>query len=178
MSRTVRTGFDKLVDAHHMWMIYVRRDMRYPCDCYNPETLESDFICTECYGTNYKVSLHKVKARKMIAGRVQRLGRAAETTQPGILGEYDAVVYLKRCVYPKQSDRILIVEWDRPLSQVPILGKPIRLKEIYRIGVAKDDTEDEVSFFTTYCENLIFDFNLMEQQLRAEPLVPVLDNNA
>lgn len=159
----LRQGFNEFVGLHPQWLVYVRRDLKYPCTyCYDPTTKSPDPTCQECYGLGYVVQYEKHACRRVITAQ-----SAQSPIEPfGYLSKYRTIIYEPRYYYPKSKDVFLEVEWDTEIDNIEIYGKPITLIHAYQVDEQVAFQEDEVTYIGCGCDTYDFNIDDMEKWLR------------
>lgn len=171
----LRTDINSILDDHPRWFLYVRRDLRFPCSCFDPATKEGNSEHMECLGTGYKISLAKFKSREVVRGRANALSNSDSLLAPGFLLDYPQTFYCKRELYPKELDRIVSVEWDVDNKYIAKRGTPIRIDIVSQIGLVNNMMEDELSAFAIYCKSLSVNVDIYQKVLSGLRGIPVID---
>lgn len=162
INKPLRAGFDKLIDDHPHYLVYVRRDMKYPHpDCYLPDTKSPDPSCADCFGLGYYVQFEKHKCRRALAVRDVQ----APVEEFGYLAQYKYVVYTPRYYYPKRKDLYLEVEWDVSPRYIEDAGRPTNIIHAYQITESLAQLEDEVTYTCSGCDTYDFTVQQMENWL-------------
>lgn len=155
--RHIRTGFNSFVNRHPHFLVYIRRNLKYPHgDCLLTDTMSPTPECSVCFGTGYAVQYEKHKCRRVWVAKTSD----EEVSIPGILSKYQVIVYTPRYYYPKTQDLYIEVEWDRPISEIETYGRPTSVVAIHRVDAIATMMEDEVSYFAVGVEP----FNMNQTQ--------------
>lgn len=140
---TLASRVADFVDRHGSWLIYVRRDTRYPhADCYLSDTKSPDPKCEVCFGIGYKIQLEKHKVRRSVAFKEMNSPNAPF----GYQGEYNAQIHSRRDYNQRQLDLYFEVEWDVSLDQIEQYGRPTRIVDSYQIDETKTAMESGVTY--------------------------------
>lgn len=162
-STSLRTGFNKFIDKRPNWMVYVRRDPRYPSSTsYDPHSMSPDTDDPATFGMGYKVQYEKHAVRRVV--------RASDAQSPmeefGYLAKFKTIIYTPRYYYPKSKDLYLEVEWDVDWRDVELYGKPISIVNAFQIDEPIAFREDEVTFFGCGCDTYNFTIGDQEKWLK------------
>lgn len=136
-----------------MWLVYIRRDTRYPSpSSYDPTTLSPDTDDQSTFGMGYQVQYEKHAVRRVI-----RAGTAQSPMEEfGYLAKFRTVIYTPRYYYPKSKDIYIEVEWDQEPPLIEQYGKPIRIINAYQVDEAIAFEDSEVTFFGCGCDTYNF----------------------
>lgn len=141
----LREELARLFDEYSHNIVYVRRDERFRCDCYNERSGEPSADCHKCFGTGYAVQLEKVRTRRNISAVPETLIGTNKLKEVGNLAPTAYVYYLEHDVQPKQDDYILEVIWSSK-------GMPLHIKEKHLISAVepKFGYQGRVEFYQVY----------------------------
>lgn len=141
----IRKDLSNFLEKYGHYVIYIRRDMRYRCECYSERNGgQAYFDCPKCFGTGYIVTIEKIKTRRNISSVPESLVRSRKSYEPGQVAAKAYVYYMEHHVKPKEGDLILEVEWKN--------GVPMQILEKNMISVAdpKQGIEGRVEFYEVY----------------------------
>jgi hypothetical protein len=156
----LREGFNSFINRRPNWMVYIRKDIRYPSPVsYDPHTLSPDTDDPTTFGLGYAVQYEKHAVRRVI--RVKSAESPME--EFGYLAKFQTVIYCPRYYYPKSKDIYLEVEWDVELPYIEQYGKPIRIVNAFQVDEQIALKEDEVTYFGCGCDT--YNFTIGDQDL-------------
>ena len=159
-STALRESFNSFITDHPMWLVYVRRDTRFPSPTsYDPSTRSPDTDDRTSFGMGYSVQYEKHAVRRVI--------RAGAAQSPmdlfGYLAKFRTVIYTPRYYYPKSKDLYLEVEWDVEPPLIEQYGKPIRIINAYQVDEAIGFSDGEIVFFGCGCDTYNFTIGDLEE---------------
>jgi len=139
--------FENFINNYAHWIIYIRQNLEFPCpDCYSEISNEGSGLCPTCYGTGHVITLERIPVRFRRFSLTHDAGLAQ-----GIMSDFDMLVYFKQTAYPKQTDLVLEVEWNVPISSIESQGQPTSIIHVYRLKELEAYREEELSFFVGGC---------------------------
>lgn len=143
----IREAFDSFIEKYGHDVIYVRRDLKFRCNCYVERSGEHQSICNKCLGTGYDVQIERVRVRRNIVTVPESLVGLQTHAQQGVFTPKAYVYYISEKIQPKDTDLILEVEWSA-------LKKPKRIIQRHVISVAEPKQGDQgrVEFYQVYCK--------------------------
>ena len=149
----LRGGFNDFVGDHPNWMVYVRRDMKYPSPtAYDPHNNSPNTSDQESFGLGYKIQYEKHAVRRVV--------KATDASAPiesfGYLAQFHTVIYTPRYCYPKKKDLYIEVEWNVRWEDVEVYGKPIKIVNAFQVDDAISFREDEVTYMACACNEYNF----------------------
>lgn len=156
-------------------LFYVRRDKNAHCPlCWDPVSNqpESPRQCIECYGTGHVVRVERHIGRYMSESTPGRLSQSYNQQEPGKLYTTLRSVFLKPAAQPGLDDIIIRVsQWNRAVV------RPISVTQILVIKEVEDMRQEqgELAFFKTYSETLSINRDLIQDKIRKEDNVLVID---
>jgi hypothetical protein len=141
----VRKRIKDLFDQYSHDVVYIRRDLRFRCECYVERSGEPSAKCPKCFGSGYVVKIQKLRARRNIttstafpsANQVEEAGRMSPKTY---------VYYFEHDAKPEANDLILEVIWD--ISGVP---RYIKEKNLISAVEPKFGFKGRTEFYQVYC---------------------------
>ncbi len=142
----IRSDISKLFDSYAHNVIYIRRDLRFRCDCYSERSGESAVGCNKCFGTSYVVKLEKTRVRRKLNSVPESLSNLRSESGFGALYPNQYVYWVEWTVQPKAGDLILEVEWDKE-QKVPL---SILQKHFISVGEPLFGNNGRVEFYTVY----------------------------
>jgi hypothetical protein len=131
---------EDLIDTYGVYVVYLRRDTRYRCTCWQENTEEIDRTHSDCWGTGYKVYVEKHRALRHKVMPTTQKEYAIPPTILGLLQQQGLYFYMKRGAWPKALDRILYVEWNVGQEDVPQMGRVTRLVDTNEINSSEPIT--------------------------------------
>jgi hypothetical protein len=143
--RDLRKDLAKLFDTVSYPIIYVRRDLRFRCECYSERSGESRADCPRCFGTSYHVTIEKHRTRRHPNAVPLSLSGVNQLAPAGMLLPKAYIYYFEYQVNAQDSDLILEVEWDDQEN-------PVSIKEKQMISLSEPKTgfEGRVEFYHVY----------------------------
>lgn len=156
---TLSSDVTDFINRRPIWMLYARRDLRFPCiTCYDPTTNSPKKDCPDCLGTGFSLKVERHKTRL----DMQVLPNTNQLSMPGYLPSYPVVIYTPRDNYPKREDLYFEVEWDVDLPFIGEEGRPARVLNTYRIAMLAVFRQDEVTYFGCGCNVYDLDIEFLE----------------
>lgn len=150
------------VDKHSMWMIYLRRDERFP----DPDAYLSD---SRSGDPNNKLSLEMGYTFQLEKHPVRRVIQASSMYSPnsgvGFLGQYTNLIYTSRALHQKQTDLYFEVEWDVPQAQIRDYGRPVRVIQCYQVDETSITAESDITYRVCICQQYDFSKTDLEKRL-------------
>jgi len=160
--RKMRSGFNDLINDHPHFLIYVRRNLKYPHgDCFLSDTKSPSPDCSTCFGTGYKVQYEKHKCRRVLNAKSTQ----EQLMDPGYMSKYQVIIYTPRYYYPRAGDLYLEVEWDVSIPYIESIGRPVNVIKVHRVDDAVAMMEDEVTYFAVGAIPYNFDGKNLENWL-------------
>jgi hypothetical protein len=159
---------EDLIDTYGVYLVYLRRDTRYRCSCWQENTEEIDRAHPDGGGTGCKVYVEKRKALRYKAMATTQKEYAIPDTLIGLLPQYGFYFYFKRGAWPRALDRILAVEWNVKQDDVLQMGRVTNLLDVHEIQSADAITYTEGVAVAHECavHNLEGTHELYEEWLR------------
>lgn len=155
----IRGGIQEFIDRHGIWMLFVRRDLRYPSPLFEASQKSPNADEQFAFGAGTKVQYEKHKVR-----RVQVAGSAQSPIEKfGYLAKFRTIIYCPRYYYPKSKDIYMEVEWDTPLDMIEQYGKPTKVINAFQVDEALFFKEDEVSYIACGCDTYNFDIETLNK---------------
>jgi hypothetical protein len=148
------------IAEHPVWLLYARRDLRFPCTaCWDPmsHSPRNKQLCPNCIGLGYKVLLERHMTRFVIRGNPA----GAPLLGPGYVTDYPVTVHARADECPRPQDIYVEVEWNAPIDQIGVNGRPTRVLHCYMVDMAAPMRQDTLSFFTSGCTPYDFDFDFL-----------------
>ena len=154
----LRKGLNSFVNRHPNWMVYIRKDSKYPSpDSYDPRSNSPNTYDQATFGLGYKAQYEKHAVRRVV--------RAADAQSPieeyGYLAKFKVVIYTPRYYYPMSKDLYLEVEWDVEWQDIEVYGKPISIVNAFQVDEAISFREDEVTYMGCGCDT--YNFTISDQ---------------
>jgi len=154
----LKSGFNSFIGKHPQWVVYVRRDTRYPSvTAYDPRSNSPDTDDQTSFGLGYKVQYEKHAVRRVI--------KASDAESPmeefGYLAKFKTIIYTPRYYYPRSKDLYLEVEWDTEWEDIELYGKPINVINAFQVDEAISFNENEVTYIGCGCDT--YNFTVGEQ---------------
>lgn len=138
----IRAALDEVIKAYGHYIIYVRRDLKFRCECYSHKNGEANAKCKKCLGTGYAVAFERIKVRSVVAA-----SPSSEVLVPaGTKVTPTTIYYVPERYHPKDGDLILEVEWDESLV------KRIRKKHFISVADPKLGLEGRIEFYQVHCK--------------------------
>jgi hypothetical protein len=165
------------IHEYPIWMIYVRRDLRFPCTaCYDIRRKStSNSRCPNCFSTGYNVVFERQEVRLVKHQVPPNQGRQGIiASDPGFLGNYGTAVYVPRIYKPnikKRGDLYLEVDWTSSIKDIPRIGYPASLITAYEVQMAVVFRESQNSYYGCGCSTYEFDHEWLEEDLIGKPLL-------
>ena len=160
--------FLNLLDRFGRYSIYVRRDDRFLCSCWNPDTKEADPHHTLCLGTGHKIQVERFLSILQISmPAIQQ--EFAQTPSPiGIMGPIGTVIFLERGAWPRVNDLIFEVEWDCERDSVLNYGRVARLVDSYTLQSIDriSDSKGEIIVHKCYSHTIDSSYQWYEDALK------------
>lgn len=144
--RDLRKDLSNLFDKYAHNIIFIRRDLRFHCECYVERSGESKADCPRCFGTGHQVRIEKHRTRRVINAIPETLSGAQASSGLGKITPKAYKYYLEHFVEPKDGDMILEVEW---VNQMPAR---IIQKNLISVAEPKQGFEGRVEFYQVYCK--------------------------
>jgi hypothetical protein len=143
----IRAEVKKILENYGHYVLYLRRDLRLKCDCYQENAETADPNCPLCFGTGYKVSIEKILARRQSSSNNSTVPNNLLNQSAGKFYNNPMIYYLPYQVNPKNGDLIIEVKW---MNQ-----KATGIKEKHFITNVQDKRgiNGSVMFFQVYCQN-------------------------
>lgn len=155
----LRHGFESFVARHPFYMVYVRKDVRYPhSECYLSDTKSPDTSCQECFGLGYKAQFEKHSCRRVLVPREVQ----SPIEEYGYLTKHRCIVFTPRYYYPKSKDLYLEVEWDVEPNKIETYGRAVKIVTAFQVDEIVAMSEDEVTFCAAKCDT--YDFTKQQMQ--------------
>lgn len=142
----IRKQIGDLFDTYSHDIVYVRRDIRFRCECYVERSGEPTTDCPKCFGTGFAVKIEKFRTRRKIASIPETLIGVNQGFEYGSLVPTAYVYYLENTAKPDADDLILEVVWDAN-------GVPRKIKEKNVISAVDPmlGYKGRVEFYQVYC---------------------------
>jgi hypothetical protein len=158
------------INLHPNWLLYVRRDTRFPClGCWDPEARSAKQRCSDCLGTGYIITFERHPVRLVTV-----LSPGPFATQPGYFNNFLVTIYSDVHHIPASRDLFFEVEWDIENNLIGTQGKPVRIIHGYEIRMIANMREDSVSFFSSGCQAYDFDNEFLEKSILTHPALLTL----
>lgn len=144
----IRKKIKETLDKYGHYVVYIRRDERFRCECYVERSGESKADCPKCFGTGFVVSVEKVLTRRTISSVPETLIGVNQLNQAGRVAPKAYTYYFEHDIVPKQSDLILEVIWDAN-------GIPRYVKEKMLVSAVDGQLgyKGRVEFYQVYCRS-------------------------
>lgn len=126
----VRKRLAQFFDQYSHEIVYVRRDVRFRCECYIERSGEPSPDCGKCFGTGNVVQIEKVRTRRNISSVPETLIGVNQLSAAGRMSPKAYVYYLEHDIKPQTNDLILEVIWD-------VNGVPRYIKEKHLISAVE-----------------------------------------
>lgn len=143
----IREKFDAFIQKFGHEVLYVRRDIRFRCDCYVERSGEPKSSCERCMGSGYDVKVERIKARRTIMAVPESLVGLNLHTSRGTHTPKAYVYYISESVKPKDGDYLLEVEWSQ--NNMP---KRILQKHFISVAEPKQGSDGRNEFYQVYCK--------------------------
>lgn len=142
----VRKRISSLLDKYAHNIVYIRRDVRFRCECYVERSGEPMPSCDKCFGTGYVVQVEKARTRRNVSAVPETLIGMNQMLQAGTTIPKAYVYYFEHDIKPTESDLILEVIWDTN-------GVPRYIKEKHLISAVepKYGYKGRTEFYQVYC---------------------------
>jgi hypothetical protein len=176
MKRTkdIVKSFESLIKDHAMWLIYVRRDMRFTCPCFNTRTKQGDPNHAECFGTGRKITIEKIPSR-VVFNPMQTRAEGEANYSAGWMGFFSAHIYTARNTYPKLGDYYLESEWTGSWENIAHSGWPININQAWEVKVVSNQQIGPITFWESACEIYMQDFTRFNEHFRTmKDLITIL----
>ena len=165
--------FRQFMDESGSHVLYIRRDTNVHCSCWDPvaKQPEGTTFCSECYGTGFRIQIERHLARYMAESTPGRLANAYEQFDPGRIYSSIRSIFFKPGARVKVGDIIFRVEWNQANR------RPMNLIQILEIKDVDDARQEQgiAAFYKAYCETIFINKHSVEQQLREETRIMVVD---
>lgn len=138
--------FDAVIEKFGHSIIYLRKDLKFRCECYVERSGEPNPTCDICMGTGYDIHVERFKVRRNVASIPETLIGIASLTQRGVQFPKAYVYYVSAFNEPKDGDYILEIKWDENM-------KPLEITQRNLISAAepKQGVEGQIAFYQVYC---------------------------
>jgi hypothetical protein len=131
--RKVERAYNRVIDKYGKYIVYIRRDARIKCSCWNDNTQEADLRHELCFGTGRKIYIEKQLAILEVVDTTLDQLFQARPEPIGIMAYTGYVAFLKRNAWPSMLDKLYEVEWDVNKDRVINMGRVSRLADAYTV---------------------------------------------
>ena len=129
----IEYGLRRLLNRFGKYLVYVRTNHRYYCDCWNEDSKEGNPRHATCLGTGYKIQVETLLGHVQMASPQGQLNSALATARIGEVINLGLGIFFLREAWPQLGDIIAEVEWDVDRDFVPTRGHIERLITLYSI---------------------------------------------
>lgn len=144
----IQLALNEIIERYGHEIIYIRRDLKFRCECVSNRNGQSDTRCRKCLGTGYAINYERMKVRSRIVDGHEKLSDQAEVVTPkGIKQVKSTVYYVPERFKPKEGDLILEVDWDES-GRV----KKVRDKHFISIADPKLGIHGRIEFYQVHCK--------------------------
>ena len=141
--RKIKEGVREIILKSPIWSLYIRRDLRLPCDCYSSPYNAPSHFCTKCLGTGHVIRVEKVPLR--FSMNTRELKGENDVTLLGRIDQATLRAYSTDKVHPKDNDLIVHTLWNKPGEERDAL--PTSVLRVYSVQIAFPMMQDEISFY-------------------------------
>ena len=158
----ISSRVDDFIVKHPTWMVYIRKDQRFPhAECYLSDSKSPDPTCETCWGLGYKVQLEKHMVRRAIASQAMD----SPLLSHGYTGEYPGFIYSSRRYYQQQTDVYIDVEWDVDIPLIEKYGRPTRIVNAWVVDESVMQKESGSTFMACKIQQSDFNLKFLERLL-------------
>lgn len=144
----IKAALDEIIERYGHEIIYIRRDLKFRCECFSDRNGQADSKCKKCLGTGYDIKYERMKVRSRIVDGHDRLSDQGEVVAPkGLKQVKSTVYYFPERYKPKEGDLILEVDWmfDGRVDKV-------RDKHFVSIADPKLGVHGRIEFYQVHCK--------------------------
>ena len=125
--------FQKTLSKYGKYFLYLRKDPRIHCSCWNDDTKEGDPHHETCFGLGSPVRVERQLVLAQVAAPLILQQTAQLPTPLGLIENRGMLLFFQREVWPRPEDLVCEVEWDVSSEDVTSSGRLAHLLEIYII---------------------------------------------
>lgn len=144
----IRAALEEIAEQYGHEIVYIRRDLKFRCECFSDRNGQADSQCKKCLGTGYAISYERMKVRSRIVDGHGMLSDKAEVVAPkGIKQVKSTVYYVPERFHPKEGDLILEVDWAAD-------GRVNKVSDKHFISIAdpKLGLHGRIEFYQVHCK--------------------------
>lgn len=144
----IKEALNEIIDRYGHEVVYIRRDLKFHCECFSNRNGQADAKCKKCLGTGYAITYERMKVRSRIVDGHDALSDRGEVVSPeGLKYVKSKVYYVPERYVPKEGDLILEVEWSED-------GRVNKLIHKHFISIAdpKLGLHGRIEFYQVHCK--------------------------